>query len=254
MEEKIILECYQCSTQFKISPSLLGSQGRKVRCTRCKHEWIAKAPREDIQTSPLNPEDTQPILPETSSSLMAESAKKEKLFYSAPLETKSTFLSSVFVTLVMLVGIPSFLYLGRYKIVEFIPHMRPIYHRLGLDVGEDLKALSLGNLTYTQALQNGISTIIVRGQLTNTTNKIVKTPNILISLHGTGDCPTLTWKDKVLAGRFMEDDDGHCTLERWAVQINDGEMLPSQAIPIESSRRIDSKWKIKRVFLDLARR
>lgn len=254
MEEKIILECYQCSTQFKISSALLGSQGRKVRCARCKHEWIAKAPLEDAQQPPLNPEDIQPILPGTSSSLIAESAKKEKLFYRAPLESQSTFLSSVFLLLMLLFTIPTFLYMGRYKIVELVPNARPLYDRLEIDVGEDLKTITLSNLTYTQALQNGISTLIIRGQLTNTNQKIIKTPNVLISLHGTGNCPPLTWKDKLLGGVFNNYEDGHCTLERWAVQINDGEMLPSQIIPIESSRPIDPKWQIKHVFIDLVRR
>ena len=254
MEEKIILECYQCSTQFKISPSLLGHEGKKVRCTRCNHEWIAKASMEDVPKPNFNPEDTQPILPNTSSSLMAESAKKEKLFYSAPLETKPTFLSRIFLLLLVLFTLPIFLYLGRYKIVELIPHMRPIYHHIGLDVGEDLKVLSLNNVTYTQARQDGISTIIVRGQLANTTDKIVRTPNILIRLRGIGNCPSLTWKDRMLTGKFMDEDDGHCTLEQWTMQINDDEMLPSQVIPIETSRRMDPKWQIKNVFLDLTRR
>jgi predicted Zn finger-like uncharacterized protein len=255
MEEKIILECYRCSAQFKITPSLLGPQGKKVRCARCKHEWIAKAPLEDTRSIDiLSAEDTQPILPGTTSSLMADSAKKEKLFYRAPLETKSILLSNVFLLLVLLFTIPSFLYIGRYKIADLIPHSRVLYNRAGIDVGEDLKAFSLSDLSHTQALQNGASTIIVRGTLTNTTKKIATTPNVLITLYGTGDCPPITWKDKLLKGEFMDQEDGYCTLEQWAVQINDREMLPSQNISIETSHPIHPKWNIKHVFLDLARR
>lgn len=253
MEEKIILECYQCSTQFKISPSLLGSQGKKVRCARCKHEWIAKAPNNSLLEPTVNAEDIQPILPGTTSSLIAESAKKENLFYRAPLENQSTFLSGLFLMVTILFLIPSLLYLGRYKIVELVPNVRPLYQCLGFDTGEDLKSFTLSNLTYTQALQNGVSTIIVKSNLINTTKRVLKSPNILISLYGTGNCPPLTWKDKLLGGEFSREE-GHCILERWTVQINDGQMLPAQTIAIESSRPIDSKWQLKHVFLDLVRR
>ena len=250
MEEKIILECYQCSTQFKITPSLLGTQGKKVRCIRCKHEWIAKAPAEDIRN--LSAE--QPIFPSPSTSLLTESSKKENLLYRAPLATKSNFLLNMIVIIVLLSTIAAVLYIGRYQIADLIPSSRTLYKQIGIDVGDDLKAFSLSNLTHTHALQNGIATIIIRGKLTNTDEKQHTTPMVIVTLYGTGNCPVLSWKDKLLHGDFTNQEDGHCALEKWSVSMGDGTIAPSQTISMETSRPINPDWDIKHVFIDLAQR
>lgn len=258
MEEKIILECYECAAKFKVSPSLLGHEGKKVRCAHCRHEWIAKAPLEGPVASPeqptqLNPEDTQPLLPGTASSLIAESAKKEKLFFRAPLENRSSFLSNLFLILALLFAISSFLYLGRYKIVELIPNTRALYENLDIDVGEDFKVFTLSDLTHSKILQNETSSILVRGQLINTSPKTVNAPNVVVSVRGTGNCPTSTWKDKLFSGD-TDQEDGQCTLTQWTVQITDGTLSPSQSVPIETTRPINPSWNITHVFLDFARR
>ncbi len=36
----MILTCEQCETRFMLSDSALGRRGRKVRCSRCQHEWF----------------------------------------------------------------------------------------------------------------------------------------------------------------------------------------------------------------------
>lgn len=61
----MILTCPSCSTAFVVSPQAIGPNGRKVRCSKCKHEWKAEAPlvaqaAPDIQSAP---KEVKPVPP-----------------------------------------------------------------------------------------------------------------------------------------------------------------------------------------------
>lgn len=46
----MILSCPVCSTRFLIADALFGSAARKVRCGKCRHEWMAQPPVADTPT------------------------------------------------------------------------------------------------------------------------------------------------------------------------------------------------------------
>jgi predicted Zn finger-like uncharacterized protein len=56
----MILTCPACSTRFSVDPTLLGSNGRKVRCSNCGHSWFQLATISDPKPPP------KPALPSTS--------------------------------------------------------------------------------------------------------------------------------------------------------------------------------------------
>ncbi len=35
----MIISCPECSSEFDVPVALIGAEGRKVRCAKCKHEW-----------------------------------------------------------------------------------------------------------------------------------------------------------------------------------------------------------------------
>lgn len=43
----MILTCPECNTQFSVDGAAIWPQGRKVRCTNCKHVWLQKPVEED---------------------------------------------------------------------------------------------------------------------------------------------------------------------------------------------------------------
>ena len=51
----MILTCPSCSARFVVDPRAIGPAGRKVRCGKCKNEWMAAAPLITL------PADVQPI-------------------------------------------------------------------------------------------------------------------------------------------------------------------------------------------------
>jgi predicted Zn finger-like uncharacterized protein len=40
----MILTCPSCAAQFTVDPEKLGVSGRRVRCGKCKNEWLATRP------------------------------------------------------------------------------------------------------------------------------------------------------------------------------------------------------------------
>lgn len=51
----MILTCPSCAARFVVDPRAIGSAGRKVRCGKCKNEWVATAPLITL------PADVQPV-------------------------------------------------------------------------------------------------------------------------------------------------------------------------------------------------
>jgi predicted Zn finger-like uncharacterized protein len=43
----MIITCSKCSTSFNIPDSAIGEEGRLVRCSKCKNEWVATKASED---------------------------------------------------------------------------------------------------------------------------------------------------------------------------------------------------------------
>ena len=57
----MIIQCSQCSTQFRLDDSLLLPNGRQVACSKCSHQWFVEPPQtEQPQTTPQTPEPTDP--------------------------------------------------------------------------------------------------------------------------------------------------------------------------------------------------
>jgi predicted Zn finger-like uncharacterized protein len=58
----MILTCPSCAANFVVPPAAIGPHGRRVRCSRCKHEWHATAP---LITTPADvqsiPQSVKPI-------------------------------------------------------------------------------------------------------------------------------------------------------------------------------------------------
>jgi predicted Zn finger-like uncharacterized protein len=54
----MIIQCPACATRYEVPDTAIGSEGRKVRCAKCRHNWYAVAIDDDADA------DTQPGEPE----------------------------------------------------------------------------------------------------------------------------------------------------------------------------------------------
>lgn len=58
----MILVCPSCATRFNLDESRLGGKARRVRCSRCKHEWVhAPGPTSAEPPPPVSPTPAPPV-------------------------------------------------------------------------------------------------------------------------------------------------------------------------------------------------
>lgn len=49
------LTCPACTTRYLVDPRAIGAAGRKVRCARCKHVWLARPPEDAVPVGLTQP-------------------------------------------------------------------------------------------------------------------------------------------------------------------------------------------------------
>ncbi len=59
----MIVTCPACSTRYNIQPIALGGAGRKVRCSKCGHNWVQPPPASPTGTKPAANPSPAPIVP-----------------------------------------------------------------------------------------------------------------------------------------------------------------------------------------------
>lgn len=83
----MIIECPNCNTSFNVPDTAISSEGRKVKCSRCQHVWLAKSPETiipseepkqealDKETSEQPANSTEPVPQKTETSQPEASIK-----------------------------------------------------------------------------------------------------------------------------------------------------------------------------------
>lgn len=51
----MIIACPACGTRYAVPDAAIGSEGRTVRCAKCKHSWFQDPPELDLSTMPTAP-------------------------------------------------------------------------------------------------------------------------------------------------------------------------------------------------------
>lgn len=163
----MIVTCPSCDTSFAVDESLLGEQGRKVRCSECAHRWhqlpeqadtTDVAPAEALETEASETQASEADTPEAAAapedtpSVEPEDAPEEttpppvrgpKLFESEDEdvlddgERRFAVLgwSIFFVVLVLLAG---GFYFGHGHVVAFEPRFQKLYDLVGMTAHDEL--------------------------------------------------------------------------------------------------------------------
>jgi predicted Zn finger-like uncharacterized protein len=216
------IACPSCHTAFLVDPEELGSDGRTVRCARCRTSWFARAEdiiqyREEaeaeidsaatlaetaqlpvIQAIPWN--DTVMVEADSSSPIAPEGMKAASATVVSPIPglaiqprpaAKIRRGSSANATpkqrrIFIAVSLASIAFIAaiglRTTIVRAAPELAGLYAAIGLPV--NLRGLEFSEIKTTHEIQDGIPVLVIEGEVMNVTRQPVEVPRLRLAVLG----------------------------------------------------------------------
>lgn len=182
----MILTCPTCSTRYTVSDSAVGPAGRKVRCRSCGHVWYQPPPTEERT---LLAEDQ--MASELRSAFAAPERKRKEKPAGGPKNRGSLVGWAVFGAI--LAGLVAAGYLARAQIVQLWPPAALLYEKAGLAVEPPGAGLQLQNVRSEQRLDNGVTLLVVEGQIINVSDVERMVPKVRAVSMGFDRKPVQTW-------------------------------------------------------------
>ncbi len=221
----MIITCPNCGARFRLAEDALGAEGRRLRCSRCKHSWherpagaktaskvvleppeperdllseqlgdteasrkaAIRAAQQDLQ--PKRPLESQPNRNQTSERLNLEPPKTSR---TAPLIVGWIFF------LVVVGAVLAGGWYFRGAIVAAVPEVGRFYALLGIEVVPDrAKGLELQGLAFREEAIEGDPTLIVTGRLENTSNSTLPVPMLLARVSDPSGGEILQWRFRI---------------------------------------------------------
>jgi predicted Zn finger-like uncharacterized protein len=199
----MIVTCPVCSTRYLVDPSALGT-GRIVRCASCAHTWHqappVDAPRR-IELAPPEPE----VTPRSTGRVQLPALAPRRRRSSAP---------ALLLFLVVLLGVAAGgLWWGREKVMAAWPATAAYYARLGVPVAGPQDGLGLQKVTQRLDIENGLPTLVIEGEVVNTSPVARDVPKVKITLR----------------------DKSKHDLRSWSIAVTDEPILPGGSVPFHTS-------------------
>lgn len=219
----MLLSCPSCEAQFRIAPEKLGVSGRRVRCSKCRHEWHATAddgrpetpeeapaPRQPEPAPGPDPDPGPPSGGETNAldeELTEFRAAHRRAMRSANPEPAAKRRSPVGWTVFFLVvaGLAAAGWFGRERIVERFPRAAAVYELASVPVNTVAPGLELRDVSRSRQLTNGASELVIQGRIVNTAGSTRKLPPMRAVLMNEQGQPVGAWRftaraDRIAAG------------------------------------------------------
>jgi predicted Zn finger-like uncharacterized protein len=235
----MILTCPACATRYVVDPKAIGASGRTVRCARCHETWHQDVP-EDLPpsrlTRPIEVEapELPPVMPTMSSSYEDRpvfSRFDEPEEEASPADPMPSFMARpepigsdrnlpvlhrpkprisklmigwaalVLVVVLLLAG----LWFARTPLVAAWPPLQRLYALAGLPVDAPSFGLEVRNLTPAFSKVDNTPTLVVTGEVANTSGGVRKVPSLRVTLRNAKNESLKTWgfiigRDQLLAG------------------------------------------------------
>lgn len=178
----MILTCPNCSTRYLLNSSMLGAEGRKVRCANCAHVWFQEPddfiPDEDIPdvTRPPEVDDDEPIPRATNLPARGDEDIEE-------IEDSRRYAMMVFAALFIagLVG----LFAGREALVKAFPESNRLFAMLSMQPPAPGEGLAFENIKAIERTAiDGRKMIRISGEIANLTGDTITLPPIEARLKG----------------------------------------------------------------------
>lgn len=182
----MILSCTDCGARFKVDPSLLGQEGRTVRCGSCGHSWH-QMPGQGEPAAPDSPDSALDKLDE-----QRERARARRPVVTSERSTGSARALGWVALALFLVGIAGLLVFAQEKIMATSPGTARFYEMVGLleVVGE---GLDLRDVLSERREVDGERTLVIEGTIVNRSDQLRRLPELRASLVDAAGMELTTW-------------------------------------------------------------
>ncbi len=217
----MIISCPSCSTNFEFDPSLLGTEGRMVRCAKCRHTWIQAPPRPEPEPEHEIPE-----------SLLFEDApprpRRAKPRERTEPKGRGIVAIGLIIALVLLVSTAAAAVILRDHVMAQWPASQGLYDLVGLvpSVEEGLKIV---DEAFVLDEEGGVTILVISGRIVNESSIPMAVPT--------------------LQARLQDESDGEITA--WTFQADADRLLPGAFAPFQTRFR-DPPPETRKVRLTLA--
>ena len=244
----MIVTCPSCYIKFKVDSAALGAKGRKVRCSKCAHDWFqvpegapeaevmpaaAPEPEEAIDDDDLE-EGTFEAASEDIVDTLADDIEEDLVdvpgpidlgdFQPEPMERNSgrpvgrKKKSKIGATLgwltllIILIGGPTGAILYKDRIIDVWPPSNRLYNLVGMGILPPGTGLELRNIKSERHREGDVSSLIIKGEVANTSRDVRDVPVFRGALTS------------------KEGDDIHA----WNFTIRQENLLPGESVPFET--------------------
>lgn len=207
------LTCPSCGTRYRLDAASLGPEGRVVRCSRCGHSWLARAPEERPEAAAA-----ELAAPEAAAPTSSRRARRA-----------GPGIAGWLALLVAVGGVLAGGALARDRIVAAWPPAARLYQLVGLALAPLPAELELRGVRTAHVIDNGVPVLVVEGAIVNVSNKVIELPPLRLALHD---------------GERRE-------LEHWLVSAPTARLGPGEAVEF-SARREQSPAAARNVVVSLA--
>lgn len=197
----MILTCPACTTRYLVDPSALGTDGRQVRCARCKHTWHAEPIADEaVKAEPASaePSFTARSAEENedeaaAAGLAATRRRSARAQLPAVREEKSSKLWIAWLLLLLVVaGIVAGGYIYRSQIIEIWPPSGKLYRTIGIKVEPPFR-LRIPSFKYDTQTENAKTVIIVTGSVINEGKFPQAIPPVRVTLYDANGREVAHW-------------------------------------------------------------
>jgi len=243
----MIVTCPSCDIRFKVDTAALGAKGRKVRCSKCAHDWFqtpegatdampapAPEPEEAIDDDDLESEDALETASADVVDTLADDIEEDLIdvpgpidlgdFEPEPMERNSgrsvgrKKKSKIGATLgwltllIILIGGPTGAILYKDKVIEIWPPSNRLYNLVGMGILPPGTGLELRNIKSERHREGDVQSLIIKGEVANTSRDVRDVPVFRGALTS------------------KEGDDIHA----WNFTIRQENLLPGESVPFET--------------------
>lgn len=198
----MILQCPECSSRFMVADALIPSEGRMVRCGKCKHDWHVAHPQQEVQPMDAATSDNQESLSEVfagfnvsfdealkaeqekaeiddSASAMATGTQATQMKLPAIAPKHFQVRPFIFSTAAMLILVLIMAPIAYYPNMKTAPVFSGLYSLLGW---KNTEGLILADMNMTKEKNEGVTRFIISGNLINQSDHTRVVPIVRIAM------------------------------------------------------------------------